>query len=403
MSSVSRRVVVGAGVTALLGLVLYVTLQWWALVLVPPLVLIGVLALMLSSTKAALPGETAPPPDPFVEVGPKTTRIRPSLVASQDGEYPFVFSAVVWWRWTGEPDHRLRNPEGLAGQLVMDRVRQVCRNHRPEDHDVALHEVAADLGVSCHGFGGAVEVWAEEVSLSLSEEDETRLSRIAKARKEGVLWEVERSVEAAKRRYYADDVLATPGSAIVWDLVRGDADINRTHGLIDVLTRVSEASKGSDSAELLERLRAASPEAFSFLHGSVREHMSEVGEPEGAANRERPGDFAPGPARFATNGEAAPVGVRGAVGVLMDAVEAIADEDLRLQLVDRLVKAFDMASLTEIAELIRRRLPPEDDHPGGGDGDGGDGDDSPLSGLTYLAPDSESAPRRNGVPLGSGF
>jgi hypothetical protein len=100
--------------------------------------------------------------------------------------------------------------------------------------------------------------------------DESRLARIAKARKEGALWEVERSVESAKRRYFADDVLATPGSAIVWDLVRGDADVNRTHGLIEVLTRVSEASKGEDPADLLERLRVASPEAFSFLGGIVR-------------------------------------------------------------------------------------------------------------------------------------
>lgn len=393
MSFTLRRVAVLAGVAVPLGLVLCLTLQWWALVLAPPLVLIGVLVLMLSSTRPALPGETARPPDPFVESGPKSTRIRPSLVGSKDSEYPFVFSAMVRWRWTGEPDHRLRNPDGLAGQLVIDQARQVCANYPPEQHDVALHEVAASLGVSHQGFGGTVEVWAEDVALSLSEEDETRLSRIAKARKEGVLWEVERSVEAAKRRYYADDVLATPGSAIVWDLVRGDADINRTHGLIEILTRVAEASKGADSADLLERLRVASPEAFSFLNGTVPEDRA-PDRPlwEWPQERDWADEVTVGPATSGGEAAGAEAVLAGAVGTVMDVVEGIEDEDLRVQVVERWARNFERASLHEIAELIRRR------HPLGHEV-GDDHDESPLAGVTYLAPEAVPSPNGNGVPL----
>ncbi|MFE1167044.1 hypothetical protein [Nocardiopsis sp. NPDC058789] len=393
MSPAQRRGAILTAALVSLGVVLYLTIDWWALVLAPPLLLIGVLALMVNSTKAATPGETVRPPDPFVESGPKNARIKAALAPSQDREYPFVLSAMVWWRWVGEPDHRLRNPEGLARQLVVEQARRVSEGYQPEQHDMALHQVAATLGVASHGFGGAVEVWADDVTLALSEEDQTRLARIAKARKESVLWEVERSVESAKRRYYADDVLATPGSAVVWDLVRGDADVDRTHGLIEVLTRVAEASKGVDSADLLDRLRSASPESFSFLNGTglpVRSPDSPVWEwPEGR-------DWADEVTVARASGGGASTSVEGAldgaVGRLMDEIEGMENEDLRIQVVDRWAKSFELASLTEIAEMIRRRYPLEPEREA-------DGDDPPLVGLTYLAPEAVPSPNGDGVPF----
>lgn len=397
MSPLLRRIAVLVAIAVPLVLVLFLFLDWWALALLPPLLLIGVLTLMLSSTKAALPGETEAPPDPFVESGPQGSRIREDLLSSQDDEYPFVFSAMVRWKWTAEPDPRLRNPGEFAKQMVMDQAREVSMGYRPKDHDVARHRVASVLGVAAHGFDGALEVWAEDVTLTLSEEDESRLARIAKARKEGALWEVERSVESAKRRYYKDDVLATPGSAIVWDLVRGDADVNRTHDLIEVLTRVAEASKGEDPADLLDRLRVASPEAFSFLGGIVREDRegresreewdeqtfegsAGAGAWEGTEERSGFGnsDFVVGES---------PGGLEQTVGNLVAEIEAkIEDEDERVQLLDRLVRSFEDGPLSEVADLIRRAHPLLDEE-----------DDFDF-GVTYEAPGPTSTPNGNGVP-----
>ncbi|WP_026119651.1 hypothetical protein [Nocardiopsis ganjiahuensis] len=381
MSPMLRRIAVLVAIMVPLVLALSLFLDWWVLVLIPPLLLIGVLALMLSSTKAAVPGETEAPPDPFVESGPQGARIREDLLPSQDDEYPFVFSAMVRWRWTGAPDPRLRNPGEFAKQMVMEQSGEVSTGYRPKDHDVARHRVASVLGVAAHGFDGALEVWAEDVTLTLSEEDENRLARIAKARKEGALWEVERSVESAKRRYFADDVLATPGSAIVWDLVRGDADVNRTHGLIEVLTRVAEASKGEDPEDLLERLRAASPEAFSFLNEIVREERTS--EAFGGAEKWSGRDGSE-----AVVGESEDELTRSVERIAARIGEEIKDEDKRVQLVHRLVELFEKASLTELAELLRRAHPLPDE------------EDGFVLGVTYEAPEPlpTPSPNGNGVP-----
>lgn len=396
MNPTLRRVAILAAVAVPLCLVLYLAIGWWALALAPPLLLIGVLVLMLSSTRAALPGETETPPDPFVESGPQGARIRESPLPSQDDEYPFVFSAMVRWKWTGDPDPRLRNPAEFAKKMVMEQAEQVSAGYRPKEYDVARHQVAAPLGVAAHGFDGALEVWAEDVTLSLSEEDESRLARIATARKEGALWEVERSVETAKRRYYADDVLATPGSAIVWDLVRGDADVNRTHDLIEVLTRVAEASKGGDPADLLDRLRVASPEAFSFLHGVAREERTLEGVPGAEVQRGFDGIGAE-PGRSGSAAEEGGVGLEKAVEVLVaEVVEAVEDEDRRVQLVHRLVTAFESGSLPDVAELVRRAHPLPDVE-GGEDRE--DGEDGVATGITYEAPGPALSSNGHGAPF----
>ncbi|WP_017582049.1 hypothetical protein [Nocardiopsis valliformis] len=381
MSPLLRRIAVLAAIAVPLVLALFLFLDWWALALVPPLLLIGVLALMLSSTKAALPGETETPPDPFVESGPQGARIRESPLPSQDDEYPFVFSAMVRWKWTGEPDPRLRNPGEFAKHMVMEQAERVSTGYRPKDHDVARHRVASVLGVAAHGFDGALEAWAEDVTVTLSEEDESRLARIAKARKEGALWEVERSVESAKRRYFADDVLATPGSAIVWDLVRGDADVNRTHDLIEVLTRVAEASKCADPAELLERLRVASPEAFSFLDEIVREERTV----ESFVGVEERSGFDGSDLVVESSEDDLAQSVEKIVARIGEEIE---DEDKRVQLVHRWVGLFEGASLTGIAELLRRAHPLPDEE-----------DDFDL-GVTYEVPGPvpTPSPNGNGVP-----
>ncbi|WP_017606791.1 hypothetical protein [Nocardiopsis alkaliphila] len=355
MSDIRRHTIIMIAIVVSLCGLLHLAVGWWSLVWAPILLLIGGLVLMLSSPKAAVPGETEIRPDPFMESGPRNSRIKGDLLPSREDDYPFLFSAMVMWRWTGAPDPRLRNPAGQARSVVVDRARKNTVRYHPGDHDVARHQIAAALGVAMYTYEGALEVWAEDVELTLREEDLTRLDRLSRVRKENAVWEVEKSVEAAKREYYAEDVLATPGSAIVWDLVRGGTDVERTHGLIETLARLAEASKGEDLADLLTRLRDAAPEEFAFLRERRAEEPDtgfEMG-PVGYENHEGRGAGAE-PGHLDTTAVAR---------ALLQEVDD-KDEDSRIQFVHRLVVTLEKAGSSRLAEEIRHLHPLPDDEEG---------------------------------------
>lgn len=358
MNGTRRRVVIMIGVVVVFAVALYPLMDLWVLVAVPILLLFGGLVLMFSSTRPAVPGQTETPPDPFMESGPRNTRIKDAPLSSRDEHYPFLFSAMVMWRWTGAPDPRLRNPAGQAQRVVFEQAGEGVARFRPEHHDVARHQLAADLGVAVYAYEGALEVWAEDVELTLSDDDMTRLERLSRVRKESVVWEVEKSVESAKRRYYADDVLATPGSAIVWDLVRGDVDVGRTHGLIETLARLAEASKGEDLSDLLTRLRGAAPEEFAFLgelgpDGPDARDDSDDGEDRGVHGFE---DFDP---YGATTGHGPP-SVHEKARLILSMYNDD-DEDTKTQDVHRQVQLLERAGALGIARELRRLYPLPDD------------------------------------------
>ncbi|SIO90037.1 hypothetical protein [Nocardiopsis sp. JB363] len=352
MNGTRRRVGIMVGIAAVLTAALYPLMDLWVLVAAPILLLFGGLVLMFGSTRPAVPGQTETPPDPFMESGPRNTRIKDAPLSSRDEHYSFLFSAMVMWRWTGTPDPRLRNPAGQAQRVVFEQAGKDVARFRPEHHDVARHQLAADLGVAVYAYEGALEVWAEDVELTLSDDDMTRLERLARVRKESVLWEVEKSVESAKRRYYADDVLATPGSAIVWDLVRGDVDVGRTHGLIETLARLAEASKGEDLSDLLTRLRGAAPEEFAFL-----------GDPGPDAPDDSDAPDVHGFEAFDPHGASIDHGPPNAYeqARLILSLYNDDDEDTRTQDVHRQVQLLERAGAWDIARELRRLYPLPDD------------------------------------------
>lgn len=349
MNGTRRGVVIMLGVVGALVAALYPLMDLWVLVAAPIMLLFGGLVLMFGSTRPSVPGQTETPPDPFMESGPRNVRIKDEPLSSRDEHYPFLFSAMVMWRWTGAPDPRLHNPAGQAQRVIAEQARKGVARFRPEHYDMARHQLAADLGVAVYAYDGALEVWAEDVELTLSDDDMTRLERLSRMHKESVLWEVEKSVESAKRRYYADDVLATPGSAIVWDLVRGDVDVGRTHGLIETLARLAEASKGEDLSDLLTRLRGAAPEEFAFLGESEREIR------DGRRDNEFDDFVPPG-----TMGDhATPDASEMALLILSWYDDE--DEDTRMQNVHRQVLLLEDAGARDIARELRRLYPLPDD------------------------------------------
>ncbi|MBR8743341.1 hypothetical protein [Nocardiopsis sp. MG754419] len=354
MSGLTQGMVVTVGCVVLLSAALVPLWGPWVLVAALLLALSGGLVLLLSSPRAAVPGQTESAPDPFLESGPRSHRVKEAPLAGADEDYSFLFSAMVMWRWTETPDPRLHNPGGQAQQVIVEQARQAVARVRPEHCDVARHRIAADLGVAVYAYDGALEVWAEDVELTLSDDDMTRLERLSRLRKENVLWEVEKSVESAKRRYYADDVLATPGSAIVWDLVRGGVDVGRTHGLMETLARLAEASKGEDLADLLTRLRGAAPEEFAFLAEPDPDEVEFA--PAGAGGVAEGHD--PGrPAGFAAHAaEAEPPDAEHRARSLLAIVDHC-DEDGRTQYVHRQVATLEAADRGDIAAALRALHP----------------------------------------------
>ncbi|WP_017609546.1 hypothetical protein [Nocardiopsis xinjiangensis] len=274
------------------------------------------------------PAETDAPP-PTV---PNTTRLRETRLVSADPDYTFVLKGTVRWHWTGEPRPLLRAPEAQAKQAIVSAARETLAAHGPYEADLTLHALAARLGRSELAGGGTMEVWAEELDLALCDEDREHLDALARVRKERGKWEAERDVEQAKRRYFAEDALSSPGHAVIWELARNGSDIDRAEGRIDTLARLAEAGKGESLTDLRDRLHVWEPDLASAL-GAL-------------------GDDAP-PAAAAPAGEQPP---QEPLDILAAAVELIEDDHQRIAFANRLAVVVEQSPRAHLAPGLRKRF-----------------------------------------------
>ncbi|MBR8742386.1 hypothetical protein [Nocardiopsis sp. MG754419] len=139
--------------------------------------------------------EPEPLPAPRGESGTRGVRLRRTALPSAADDYDFVFSARVHWRWAGRVDLRLRNPAGPASHSILLRARDVLARTGPEDHDVVEIELSALFAAESPVVDGVIEVWADDVRVELEDEDEERLRRIVRLRKDRALWEAEHEGE----------------------------------------------------------------------------------------------------------------------------------------------------------------------------------------------------------------
>ncbi|WP_086824296.1 hypothetical protein [Allokutzneria sp. NRRL B-24872] len=192
---------------------------------------------------------TPPPPPP-----PGERRIDSVTLSSATPDYPFVFSCTVRWR----PQHHAAgnghaDPGALAAEAIVLRARQITTAHAPED-DTTATALAAALGHAVSDPRQHVIAWATQVSLKVSQEDREHLSRASAVRKHIRLWEQEKAVEQAKRRYYADDVLASTGSTVVWWLARDAARVQETVELVGTLAQLSAAARDTHVDDAFQHL-----------------------------------------------------------------------------------------------------------------------------------------------------
>ncbi|GHC95237.1 hypothetical protein GCM10007079_46730 [Nocardiopsis terrae] len=158
--------------------------------------------------------EPGPVEAPRGESGTRGVRTRRTELPSALDDYVFEFSALVHWRWAHRVDLSLRNPAGPAVHSIVLRARDILCEVHPDDRSVTESELGSVFAVEAPVAGGTIQVWADEVRLELSDEDDERLRRMARLRKDRALWTAEH--EAARDRAA---VSGEPGRALPSELL----------------------------------------------------------------------------------------------------------------------------------------------------------------------------------------
>jgi hypothetical protein len=263
-----RNLTLGCGAVAIVALALVVrgTLGWpWLILILVTGVgaaLAGRLWLVGSESTTTNRYDGAPsyprPSDGDEHLQPNRVSLADVQLPSADPEYRFGFSATVCWR----PAYRPTGPHNLAAvaqHAIIQRAAATTATEQPGSPPSVTPRLAAALGSAVMEKSGQVHVWAEDVRVAMAERDLLRLQRISDARKDERLWELERSRETNRRHYLTDDVLRTPGSAVVWQLAQDPSKVRETVALIGALSRLSAAANGVDVPELYLDLAGEAP------------------------------------------------------------------------------------------------------------------------------------------------
>ncbi|MFD7030915.1 hypothetical protein ACFWAR_23040 [Streptomyces sp. NPDC059917] len=295
------------------------------------------------------------------------------LQSGVDG-YDFLFSATVWWRPL--PDHTDRSDgtfPRLAVSAIVSRAAEIVQHEEPGRASVVQHRLEGELGIPDQDRSGRVTVLAADVTLTLAPADRERLRRLNDLRKDEELWEHERQHERNKRRYLGDDVLSSPGSAVVWWLARHENEIEKAVDMIGPLAQIAAAAKDEQVPELFRHLLVPPV--------GVRSEAT-VGAPSWD-----------GHGRGADMPDEEEVGVADRLRLLLSAVGLKPDMDGYTVLVHRVVRSLESEGLDEAAEEIRRTLlPMSEDFGAEGPDVGPAGAEEPDGPWSPRTPDPEASP-----------
>ncbi|MDB1086563.1 hypothetical protein PJ985_03150 [Streptomyces sp. ACA25] len=248
-------------VTVLSGLLLTiigVTAEWppWAW---PALAVLmaGAPALVLKVAalrRTSLPADLVPYL-PAVPVERREQQVVDVALPSQWDDYDFLFSGTVRWcpRGTTGTDP-LVNPAGLAVEAVLARARTLTEQREPARVSLVQHELSGALSTMQPEPTGHLQVMAEGITLTLTEQDHARLETLAEVRKDESLWEHRRKHEQSKRQYLGEDVLKDTGSAVIWWLAKNEDQVEKAVGDIGLLAQLTSAANDADIPERLRHL-----------------------------------------------------------------------------------------------------------------------------------------------------
>ncbi|KAA9375452.1 hypothetical protein F5972_27225 [Microbispora cellulosiformans] len=226
-----------------------------------------------------LPYSSSPPPVTVTE------RVEPNIadvaLPSAWADYDFVFSATVRWSpIVARFDESLANPEALAIDAILERARAITANRPPGRASLVRHELSGALARMEPDATGGIRAMAHSVTLTLADQDQARLAKLAAARKENALWEHEMRYEQTRRAYLSESVLKDTGSAVVWWLAKNDDHVQKTVQDIGLLAQLSSAANNTHVAEPFRHLLS------TFADGTVE-------APAGYVSNGATGAFAP--------------------------------------------------------------------------------------------------------------
>ncbi|MER7209057.1 hypothetical protein [Streptosporangium sp. NPDC000239] len=269
----------------LAGLALFAPLPLWAW---PALALLVAVAVLVVRAIVRPRDSGWPEPEPLVMpvIPVEREGLQEVVLPSCEPDYDFRFSATVRWRLVGpERDApTFGNPGALAVKAILERARTVTEERRPERVSLVQHELNAVLGTMEPIIGGRLEAMAESVALTLSEQDQKRLDRLAVVRKKEAVWEHERRYERSRREYLGGDVLKDTGSAVVWWLAKNDDQVQKTVEDIELLARLTSAANNENLSQLFQHL-ASSPAGGGTAGDHFEGFLQAMGLPEGEPQR----------------------------------------------------------------------------------------------------------------------
>ncbi|MGN9756895.1 hypothetical protein [Streptomyces sp. SD31] len=253
-------------ISALIVLILGLTLHW------PMWMWLSAIAMLLAlwsiATHSAIrarkrdpfpPGSLIeqPAPPPVERQEQYVSRVP---LASSEPDYDFLFSARVRWIPVDPvTSDQLVNPGALAVESVLARAGRITSTMHPFRSSLVQHQLNAALAVMEPDRDGYLRTMALEVELTLTDEDQERLARLAAIRKDEAVWEHQRKYEQNKREYLGNDVLTSTGRAVVWWLAKNDDHVEKTVKDIGLLARLSSAA---NDREVDEPFRYLVPEAY---------------------------------------------------------------------------------------------------------------------------------------------
>jgi hypothetical protein len=266
----------------LLGLIKLAYWPIWAALLLAGL--LAVIPLLTNvrrrpQSRPSVPAEpfqtvTAAPPPPVELEREQIANVR---LPSGKPDYHFIFSGTICWRPTRTgADGQGMIKSAVAIDSVVQRARTIAANRDPVELSLVRPEMARALGALASDTAGHVYAMAESVELALPEDDQRLLDKLAAVRKQEDLWEHERRYEQSKREYLGEDVLKSPGSAVVWWLARNEGHLDTAVSNIGPIRELSNAANDVNGI-------SEAPSASFNGSGTPRDHQGQGSMPPSAA------------------------------------------------------------------------------------------------------------------------
>ncbi|WP_203590768.1 hypothetical protein [Streptomyces sp. SID13031] len=272
-------------------LVMVLGLPGWVGVVASVVFLLGLSVVWKQEQAAPVAAPVPPAPKPVdrepVFTAPPTRTVAGVRLPSASPDYHFSFSAIVQWSpvITG-----LRHADlgSVAVDALLSRAKALTAAQQPSEEVLNQHRLASLLGEPAIDEKGQVRTWATDVRLKLPDADHKHLQNITALQRRGQTVLLERQLEQDKRAYLRDDVLATPGSAVVWWLANNPGEVAQCVDLLGTLTQLSAAANDVP-IETLERrwdnehgpLALVVPELTGHSDHSVDEAGDQGDKPSG--------------------------------------------------------------------------------------------------------------------------